>query len=226
MPDSATSLSVGHVNLLYENDRLDDAIADLRDVGVDVMAFTEYTPEHAAALLDSELAAEYPYRLDRASGLASGTALWSRYPVRETEGAGTANESLSGVVDVDGTEVRVLVVHPRTPVFNLDGWRHDLADIALTARVTDLPTVVIGDFNASWWHPEYRQLVRTADLRDAHQATGDVWTATWPTDRWFPAFVRLDHALVTDDVAVRSTGDFGIAGTDHRGITVVIETAP
>ena len=66
------------------------------------------------------------------------------------------------------------------------------------------PAVMTGDFNASWWHPELRGVMRAGGWRDAHQVVGRGLSCSWPTEQWHPAFrahppfVRLDHALVND----------------------------
>ena len=64
-----------------------------------------------------------------------------------------------------------------------------------------------GDFNASWWHPQMRRLMRRGGWRDAHIDTGHGLSCSWPNERWHtvfrwhPPFVRIDHALVNDGVA-------------------------
>jgi endonuclease/exonuclease/phosphatase (EEP) superfamily protein YafD len=226
MPPDAVHLTVAHTNLLWDNPRVGDVVDRLAALDADVIGFSEYTEAHAAILLASDLADAYPYRREYASGYASGAALWSRYPFEETDGPGTASFSVSAVLDVDGTEVRVLTVHTRTPLFNRGGWERDMARIAATVRATDLPTIVVGDFNASYWHPQFRAMLDDGGLREAHHERGAGWRATWPSDRWFPPLFRLDHALVNDGVAVRDADDFGVPGSDHDGVIVDVAIAP
>ena len=85
------------------------------------------------------------------------------------------------------------------------------------------PAIMTGDFNAAWWHPELRRLMRAGGWRDAHQVVGHGLSCSWPTDRWHPAFkvhppfVRLDHALVNDGLASSAPTDFHVPGSDHLG---------
>ena len=84
--------------------------------------------------------------------------------------------------------------------------------------------MVVGDFNASFWHPDFRALLDDG-FTDAHIAAGKGFSASWPTDRWYPPFVRLDHALTTDSLVSTDVEDFDIAGSDHRGFVVTVAPA-
>ena len=108
-------------------------------------------------------------------------------------------------VHAPGRSMRVIVIHTQSPTVHHGDW---LADLEKLATITvDGPTVMTGDFNASWWHPEFRAVLGTT-WRDAHIAVGRGLSCSWPTDqwhaifRWHPPFVRLDHALVSDQVAL------------------------
>jgi endonuclease/exonuclease/phosphatase family metal-dependent hydrolase len=161
--------------------------------------------------------------------MRSGAALWSRYPVRAHEVRSAGHHRVVADVDAPGGAVRVIVVHTRSPIDNHREWGADLADLA--ALRTDVPAVMTGDFNASWWHPELRRLMREGGWRDAHQITGHGLSCSWPTERWHPAFrwhppfVRIDHALVNDGMRVLGTGDFHVPGSDHLGLVVTVQRA-
>jgi len=90
-----------------------------------------------------------------------------------------------------------------------------LATIARSAAVGGGPTIVLGDFNATRWHPDFRRLLRQGHLRDAHEWAGDGLGASWPADRPIPPFVRLDHILVRSGVIPTSVGSARIPGSDH-----------
>ena len=132
-------------------------------------------------------------------------------------------------VDAPGGVVRVVVIHTQSPVEHYREWLEDLA--SSPTLTPDGPTVMTGDFNASWWHPEMREVMRRGGWRDAHQVLGHGLSCSWPTDQWHPAFrwhppfVRLDHALVNDGLVVLDVGDFDVPGSDHRGIVVTVQRA-
>ena len=84
-----------------------------------------------------------------------------------------------------------------TPLVDFDAWRTDLATAAEIGRTTTEPTLLIGDLNSSYWHPDFRRLL-DAGFVDANAAAGSGFSTSWPTGKVIPAFVRLDHALTID----------------------------
>ena len=124
----ATPLRIFHGNLFYENAHGSDMVRSLQGVEADVLAFTEYTPEHARALLDSPLGARFPYRAGEARDEAAGTAVWSRYPLTEFPTTVAAFGSHSVLVAVDApTPMFVFAVHPVSPWVTCRDWKSDLA---------------------------------------------------------------------------------------------------
>jgi endonuclease/exonuclease/phosphatase (EEP) superfamily protein YafD len=220
----AVGLRVASVNLLYRNDRIDDVAYTLADLAPDVIVFSEYTAEHQAALQTSELVDDYLYRIDRSGQFAGGVAVWSRTPVIVDEHPDTYNYSLDLTVDGPDGDVRVVALHVPTPLVSFENWRRDLQTAAQIGREASGPTMVVGDFNASYWHPDFRRML-DAGLVDAHTALGKGFSTSWPTGHRAPPFVRLDHALMTPDLVSTEIGDFEIPGSDHRGLVVTVVPA-
>jgi len=218
--DGAQGVRVGHANLLYLNRRLDELPDVLAQLDADVLTFSEYTPQAAAVLAAAGWAEQYPHRVERPHAGSAGTALWSRMPVQELEPPRTEFETVAVVLDL-GRPVQIIVIHPPPP--HLHGaWADELAVWAVAARSWSTPTVLVGDLNASWWHPQMRRLIG-AGLRDAHQVHGRGFSTSWPTDRGpLPPFVRLDHALVNDGLVVAGVVDVDVPGSDHRGLVVSV----
>ena len=219
--DDAARIRLASVNLLYGNDRVANVAAGLRSSSPDVIVFVEYTPEHQATLQSSELASAYPHRIERPLPRAGGIAVWSRAPVEADDPLDTDLASIDALLDTADGPVRIVAVHVPTPVFDFAAWRHDLRLIEGIGRTTDLPTVVVGDLNASYWHPAFRDLL-DAGFVDAHIATGHGFATSWPTNRPFPPFVQLDHALTTDGLAPLDVDNFDLPGSDHHGILATL----
>jgi endonuclease/exonuclease/phosphatase (EEP) superfamily protein YafD len=196
----------------------------LRNLDADVLTFCEYTPAHADILV-AGLAERYPHRIDRPGPVAHGSALWSRFPLTEVCARPLQHERITAdVTTPHGFTVRVLVVHPVSPPTKVGTWRAELALLAAESPPADRPAVMIGDFNASWNHPELRAIVASG-WRSAHRDWGRGLSPSWPADRWYPPFVRIDHALVNDQVSVVAIEDFGLPGSDHRGLVVTVAPA-
>jgi endonuclease/exonuclease/phosphatase (EEP) superfamily protein YafD len=177
----------------------------------------------------TSLPSGYPHQVELAARAAGGTGLWSRHPITVVHWSWTKHHTVVADVHAPGGPVRVIVVHTQSPFVHHHEWVADLQELANVP--IGGPAVMTGDFNASWWHPELRRLMRTAGWRDAHQVVGRGLSASWPTDqwhaafRWHPPFVRIDHALVNDGAVVLDTRDFHVPGSDHRGIAVTVQRA-
>ncbi len=218
---AASEVTVAAVNLFFPNTVVDDAAADLLTRDVDAIVFSEFTVEHRTTLRSSPLWSAYPYKIERDGLSASGMALWSRYPIREGERPDTINDTLDITMDGPDGPIRLLGVHPPTPISFFDGWVDDLATFGELGANAQQPTLIIGDFNASYWHPSFRDLLRQGFI-DAHTAHGRGFSTSWPTDEWFPAFVRLDHALTGNGLVSTDVEDFTVPGSDHRGLVVSV----
>ncbi len=96
-----------------------------------------------------------------------------------------------------------------TPISDFEIWKGDLDQFGDLGITGDDPTLVIGDFNASFWHPNFRALLDKG-FTDAHIALRRGLSVSWPTDVWYPPFVRLDHALTTDSLVPTGIEDFDI----------------
>jgi endonuclease/exonuclease/phosphatase (EEP) superfamily protein YafD len=223
----ATRLRIAFANLFRENEDADGARAVLSH-DADVVAVVELNPTMAGHL-DAEGADRYPYRVERPLGSSEGLALYSRHPIVDAAVRPIGTRlGMEALLDVDGRPVRLFVVHPFPPIFNgrLSGeWAASLDAIGDEATSPGPATIVVGDFNASRWHPPFRRLLGRG-LRDAHEWLGHGFSTSWPNDWPTPPFVRLDHALLRPGVIPTAVDDFRVPGSDHRGFVVDLAVNP
>jgi len=222
-PD-AVGVSATAVNLLYSNPQVDAVADDLVELDADIIVFSEYTPEHRATLAAHPVASRYPHKVNGDSLFAGGMALWSKYPVIENERIDTINGTIDASLDGPDGSIRIFAVHPPTPIFDHDNWTRELHLIAESADDVVNPTLVIGDFNASYWHPAFRDILRRG-FTDAHMANGQGWSTSWPTNEFVPPFVRLDHALTGNGLVATEVDDFRVPGSDHTAFVVTVKPA-
>jgi endonuclease/exonuclease/phosphatase (EEP) superfamily protein YafD len=225
----AAPLRVTSANLLYVNRRVAAVPAALEALDADVLTFSELTPTHCRRLHGTSLSAAYPHQIELSTSVASGAGLWSRWPVTSHEWTSTNHRTIVADVHAPGGTVRVIAIHTVSPMHGYRRWADDMERLAEVSQPG--PALMTGDFNASWWHPELRRLMRAGRWRDAHQVLGHGLSCSWPTDRWHPVFkvhppfVRLDHALVNDGLRVLGATDFHVPGSDHLGIAVTVQRA-
>jgi endonuclease/exonuclease/phosphatase (EEP) superfamily protein YafD len=224
-PIAARPVRVLHGNLLCYNARTADMARSLAALDVDVLAFTEYTLAHAGGFYVGPFADRFPYRIEQPEPRAGGSAIWSRFPLEQVSAPPALYPSTAAIVAAP-EPVTLYVVHPPNPLIDLHDWLDELAGLAALAATAPPPTIVVGDLNATYWHPPFRRLL-AAGWRDAHQLVGRGLSCSWPADRpWLPPFLRLDHALVDRTLVVIGVDDVDLAGSDHHGLVVTAAINP
>ncbi len=220
----STGLRVASLNLWYQNTRVDEIDDALATIDADVIVFNEYTPQHRDSLQASALADTYDQRLDRPGPGATGITIWSRWPLRIGESHETFNDNLDVTVSGPDGDIRIMAMHMPTPLVDFDAWRTDLATAMRIGRDADGPTLLIGDLNSSYWHPDFRGLLDVGFV-DANAAVGSGFSPSWPTGKVIPPFVRLDHALTIGGLVSTDVVDFDVPGSDHLGLVVTVAPA-
>jgi endonuclease/exonuclease/phosphatase (EEP) superfamily protein YafD len=209
-------------------------VALVRTERVDLLAIQEYTPEAERALDAAGLGGLLPYRSSHPLPGVGGSALYSRFPLRDDGvrmnpyefGQAQATVSIPGAAPI-----AVESVHVTAPASNLpslgpkvtQSWAQSLAGEP-PATVDGQVRLLLGDFNATLDHAALRRLVGTG-YRDAADVTGAGLTMTWPYDKLFPR-VALDHVLADRRVGVRRTVVYPIVGSDHRSLFAELVLPP
>jgi len=204
------------------------AVVALADATADVLVLQEVTPEAAAGLSAAGLDRGFPHRAIDPKPMAAGIGVWSRHPiVAATAVPGYQMPMLSTRIRVPEvrTETTVLAVHLAAPwVQPLRWFTDDIARLPETLRAAaDGPGAVIvaGDLNATYDMRPFRRLL-DAGYRDAAEQASAGLTRSYPSRRWRPPVVGIDHVLVHNAVAT-SAYTVDVPGSDHRGLATVIE---
>jgi len=217
-------LTIATVNLLYTNVWTEAIADDLLARDIDVITFTEYTAAHQRVLLTHDLVSRYPHRVDRPGPRALGVAVWSRVRLEQCTPAATVNHSIDVRICAPDHTFRLLALHTPTPFDDLGGWSKDLDVIRAAGTACPEPMVMIGDFNATCWHPAIRSILADG-YRDALVAAGRPFAASWPVGSVVPPFAQLDHALVGPGLMVTGASNVPTPGSDHRGLIVSVAPA-
>ena len=118
--------------------------------------------------------------------------------------------------------VNVHLTNPIDPPWrdSREARRRQVDAIVDHVRRGDDPLVVVGDFNSTPIWPAYRR-VRSV-TRDGVTEAG-TRRRTWAPWWWFPAVLRIDHAMVRGGVRVATSSTRLVRGTDHRALIVDVE---
>jgi endonuclease/exonuclease/phosphatase (EEP) superfamily protein YafD len=220
------SLRVAQANVLFKNEaHASTAARAIAAHDADVVVLTEFAPVHEVPF-EEELGARYEHRVSLPAANAGGIAVWSRIPFVD---AATENqlgrEAVVVTVCAHDEPIRIVAVHPFAPTTRqrLADWVPGIRKAGRLAASPGPPTMIIGDLNASRWHPPLRELLNDG-WTDAHEAVGKGFTPSWPTDgrHGLRPFMRLDHALLDHRLGVADVADFEIPGSDHRGFVVTV----
>jgi len=223
LPATERTITVMALNVGATGVDAEALLAEVRAHGVDILALPELAPAGRKALDGAGLAAELPHRVLDVGWTGTGSAVFSAFPLAAEERVpGTAFHQSRAVAAVPGAArgINLTAVHVASPrPGNTPSWRRELRQLGELHRTAAgaHSSILLGDFNASQDHREFRALLSTG-LTDAAQVAGKGLAPTWPANSPVPPFVTLDHILVTPDIGIRQFSTFLVPGTDHAGI--------
>ena len=215
----APRLRVFSANLYFTNPDLSPIVDEVRKSDPDIAVFQEVTTAHRNRLLRDPALAGFPNRI---ASSASDTVVFSRLPFESSEIWYEPSRPLARAqVSTAIGSVELVVVHTVAPINeqSIVRWRQILDVLRDHSEERSTPLLMVGDFNATMYHPRFDDLLDTG-LTDAHSARGTGLTGTWPRDKPFPPLLRIDHALSSKElVPIKATYGEG-RGSDHRPIIV------
>lgn len=207
-----------------------NAVTDSARNLADVLVVQELTPAAVSRLSAAGLDNTFPHRALNPHDVASGVGLWSRYPiVGSTLIGGYEMPLLRTSIRIDGVVVDPIVVsaHLSGPWPQpIEDWRSDLAKFPATleqlAKDADAGAVIVaGDFNSTTDMRPFRHLLGDG-YRDAAEQAGAGMTRSYPSRRWAPPLLGIDHILVYN-CAATSARTVSIPGSDHRGLVATLD---
>jgi endonuclease/exonuclease/phosphatase (EEP) superfamily protein YafD len=226
-------VSIAVANIRFKNPDLEPKARQLLGTDADILIVVELTPAFAQ-LLD-RLGAErrYRYRVSAPHTRgAGGIGLYSKRPLHDAGFQRIGSMRVpSARIRAGRRDLRIFGLHLRAPATDqaVGVWEDQLGALAHQADRVRGPTVFAGDLNATRFHPELARLL-DHDLSDAHEAMGLPFAGSWPSNSGIRSLLgpvmQLDHALVTDDVAVTGLEQLDAAGSDHRGFVVTLAVRP
>lgn len=210
-------------NIYYQNQNLTAIRANVDAYDPDIIFLMEYS-DGIQREIEQEFA-DYPYHLIQPSRMTMGLALFSKYPFSETaitqDRGSTRIPVFEAVVAWEGQSFNLVMGHPWPPAPQWGALhRRQIEAISAVAERQSSPLIVMGDFNASQWAYPVREMLQSADLRDARQSFG--LDSTWfYRARWLG--LMLDHLFVSAEwhVANYQLGERG--GSDHTPIIVDLQ---
>ncbi|WP_314195511.1 endonuclease/exonuclease/phosphatase family protein [uncultured Arthrobacter sp.] len=244
-PGSTVPLTVMSINSRFGRADAAEIVRLVRDNGVGLLAIQEHTQALEDRLAAEGLGRLLPHRISSPVDNGSGSATYSKHPIQAiglipdtpfqmptfrltVPVAGDGNTSPGRAA----ATLEVTNVHTLPPVAGRVGqWRSDLESLGrLVARNGadgQGNQLLLGDFNATYDHFEFRRLLDGGPggrrLVDVGTASGARFTPTWPMDgRPLPG-ITIDHAVTSPRVPASGYIVRRVAGTDHAAVLATLD---
>ncbi|MFE9577665.1 endonuclease/exonuclease/phosphatase family protein [Nocardia sp. NPDC006044] len=218
--DGGPSVNAMQANLLFDGADPRALVDEVRARNIAVLTVNELTPAAVEGLGKAGLDQLLPHRYLSPGRTATGTGIWSSYPLSETvEYDGFVLNQLSATATVPGIgPVAIYAFHPVPPIYGTTVWADELSRLRgiLDRSPTDRPVLVGGDFNATYDHAQFRAML-SARFDDAAEQAGAGHLVTYPTDKTWPPIVGIDHFLIARGHATE-VETVPIPGADHRAL--------
>ena len=234
LPAGTASVPVEVMSLNSEYGEADAAsiVRLVRENGIQLLALQEHTQGLEDRLQSEGLDQLLPNRLSEPSDDASGGAVYSVFPL---EAVGLLPDTpfrmdVTRVLITDagaGTTATLNLtnVHALPPVDERIGqWRSDLDKVARQASRPG-SQLLMGDYNATYDHSEFRALLDTAlagqdgrKLVDVGTASGGRFSPTWPMEGPPLPGIVIDHMVTSPRISSSDYSVHQIPGSDHAAI--------
>lgn len=217
--EDGARLKVMTINLAGRADAA-EVVDAVRAGDVEVLAAQELTNRVAAQLrregIDELLGEQHVRPAPEGS---EGAGVYSRYPLRPLSGVpGGISRMPRALIEVpEAAGVELVGVHPYPPTeSNAARWLDGLEALPPADPAGPL-RILAGDFNATFDHDAFRDLVGTGYV-DAADARGLGLAPTWPADGTWAPPVTIDHVLADERAHVGEVEIREVSGTDHRAV--------
>lgn len=214
-PAGSESVFLISMNVRRINRDTAAAISYLRARQPDVAAVIEVDGRWARSL--EGLSDLFPHRVIVPRPDNFGIAVLSRCPLDDTrvvEFSASGYPSIVATVRHESGDFRLIATHPYPP-FDASAWatlNEHLAGVAAEAARGPLPSVVVGDLNATPWSHPFRRLLESGGLVDT--ALGRGVQATYHAGQPAPR-IPIDHVLVPPATRVLRREVGPANGSDH-----------
>ncbi len=211
-------LRVLSANLMFSTVDPDYLYGLIQRTRPDVVSLQEFTPDEADGLAKAGVNRLLPYNLLQPEWGASGSGLYSRYPLTALPEPATVMRMPRAALSLPGgRSLEMYLVHPLPPISGSQTthWRHDLGTLPAAPKNGPI-RILAGDFNATLDMAEFRRIL-SRGYADAADRRGHGLDPTWGVDKYGPP-LSFDHVAVDRRVAVREYGIHLLPGSDHRAV--------
>ncbi|MFE6864606.1 protein kinase [Nocardia sp. NPDC057668] len=213
-------VTVMQSNILFGHADADAIVREVRENGVEVLTLAELTPEALARLQAAGLETELPYYYVEPAAGGQGSGVYSRYPLQDASRLPrfSLHSIRATMLHPERGPITVFQFHPVPPNLNYPAWQAEMRELRDVLDQQPGKVIVGGDFNATYDHTAFRDLLR-GRYADAAELVGVGAMPTWPDNQAWGRFplIGIDRVLVADGHATE-VHSVSIPETDHRAV--------
>ena len=212
-------------NVLTHNQKKAEAISAITAKSPDIVLLMEVDAKWENAIR-AGLENDYPYIVFKSREDNFGIALLSKTPWDQIEIFASNPQSLPSIEvtfkNQNNSLLRIIGTHPLPPLghHNWKARNVHLMEAAKRIKGGD-SAIMIGDFNVTPWSPIFKDVVTASGLKDSGASFG--MTPTWDVFPSLLGALKIDHALVSEDIRVTALEVQKIDGSDHRALVLDIQ---
>lgn len=228
------------VNTLHGAAASADIVRICREQNVEVLCLQEMTDSMVQDLINAGIEEVLPYSLisDAATSISNGgrNAIYTKAPMSNISSNLLPIDTSSmpaADITIGNQTVRFVSVHPNSPVRGAqDLWDEGLSIIGSLSQYNH-SYVVMGDFNSTWDHVRFRELLGDTFV-DAGEQSGEGFHMSYPSNMQIPlsgisisvpSIIEIDHIVYSKNsgITISSLETVNIGGTDHRALLATLE---
>lgn len=226
----ATTLRVMTCNVYKGRADAGQIVRLVRDEHIQVLALQETTSAFVDELNKAGIADYLPYAKTASADGKYGNGVWSSTPLADPvkdEVNSSASFMPAGTVSLtNGKTLRFVSVHTTSPVnryWNL--WKRSIDEIGALDSRSNTTYVFMGDFNATYDHAPFRDMLGSR-FTDAARQAGHGFTFSWPSDRpYLPMMFSIDHIVLDKGLSASDLKNVKVDGTDHAALLGTIHVS-
>jgi endonuclease/exonuclease/phosphatase (EEP) superfamily protein YafD len=234
IPDAgapAVRLTAMNINSEFGQADAAEIVRLVREKGVGLLTIQEHSQALEDRLAAAGLSTLLPNRISDPTDDGAGSAVYSAHRM-DAVGVlpGTPFQMPIVRLTMDGPDARAVLdvanVHALPPVdVRVDQWRSDLAALGtLAARPGN--RLLIGDFNATYDHAEFRAVLDGGPdgrkMVDVGMAAGMRLVPTWPMEGPRLPGITIDHLVTSPGIAGSGYAVQRVPGTDHAAVLATL----
>ncbi|MDP5076761.1 MAG: endonuclease/exonuclease/phosphatase family protein [Nonlabens sp.] len=217
--DAKNTLKIYTANVLQKNKKGEKLFKEIKEMQPDLIVFTE-VDTYWIQKIHEAIGSQYPHRVEQPQDNTYGMAVFSKLILENASVKFQVDKNIPSihaeVVMKNDEKFQLYAVHPTPPMPQHNPTSTDrdreLMTTAIKSYNSDLPVIILGDFNDVAWSSSTTLTKTIGKLLDLRIGRGfyNTYHAQYPLMRW-----PLDHILISEHFRHTDSGTGVNFNSDH-----------